>query len=276
LSGSAITYQHADFQNMARAIDWFPDSHPAAPDVVIRRTGAGAAACGYCHLPDGRGRPENARLQGLPASYIIEQVKAFATGTRRAARPDYAPARYMAEAAHALSPADLAAAATYFSQFEPLSHTRVVETATIPAATAWHFVNHFDATRTEPLGQRIVEGPDDPERFELRDPETSYTAYVPIGALKRGEAIANHGTATAPACVGCHGQFLVGIAGASPTFLARQLMGFRAKTRNDPSAAPMQAVAANLTDAQIIDVAAFVGSHRSWTRAEAPRDGDEK
>ena len=252
LPGSAIAYRHADFHDMARAIDWFPDSHPAAPDVVIRRAGEVALACGYCHLPDGRGRPENARLQGLPASYIVEQVNAFAAGTRRAARPDYAPTGYMTQAAHALSPADLTAAATYFSQFEPLSHTRVVETATIQAATPWHFVYRFDATRTEPLGQRIVEGPDDPERFELRDPETAYTAYVPVGALKRGAVIAS-GTAGAPACASCHGQSLVGIAGASPTFLARQLMGFRAKTRNDPGAAPMQAVAANLTDAQIID-----------------------
>jgi cytochrome c553 len=246
LPGSPVVFHHADFQGMARAIDWFPDAH----------------------LPDGRGRPENARLQGLPADYIVEQVKAFASGARRAASPDYAPAHYMTLVAHAVSPADLEAAAHYFSRFEPVSQTRVVEAATIPAATAWRYVYRFDPSRREALGRRIVEGPVDPERFELRDPKTPYIAYVPLGAVARGRATAERGASGGPACVSCHGPPFAGIAGASPTVLARQLMGFRDKTRNDPGAAPMQAVAARLTDAQIIDVAAFVGSRRPWTRAE--------
>ena len=255
---------------MARAIDWFPDGHPAAPNVVLRAGGEGAYPCGYCHLPDGRGRPENARLQGLPAEYIVEQVKAFASGARRAASPDFAPTRYMAGVAHAVSPADLTAAAAYFSQFEPLSHTQIVEAATIPAAAAWHFVYRFDRSRHEALGERIIEGPVDGQRFELRDPETPYIAYVPVGAMGRGQAIAEQGAAGGPACVSCHGPALAGIAGASPTYLARQLMGFRDKSRNDPGAAPMQSVAGRLTDAQIIDVAAFVGSRHPWRRADVP------
>jgi cytochrome c553 len=218
-------------------------------------------------LPDGRGRPENARLQGLPADYIVEQVKAFANGTRRAAVP-YMPTTYMAEVAHAIQPADLDAAAAYFSQFEPQSHTQIVETATIPATSAWHFVYRFDRLKHELLGQRIVEGPVDEKRFELRDPEARTIAYVPEGAVARGRVIAEHGASGGPACVSCHGQALIGIAGASPTFLARQLMNFRSKARNDPSAAPMQAVAGPLTDAQIIDAAAFVASRSPWTRAE--------
>jgi cytochrome c553 len=274
LSGAKGVFHQADFDSMARAIDWFPDAHPPAPDVVLRAHGEGGYPCGYCHLADGRGRPENARLQGLPADYIVAQVKAFASGARRAAAPGYAPSRYMAGVAHAISPADLNAAAAYFSQFEPQSHTQIVQTATIPAATAWHFVYRFDGARHEPLGQRIVEGPIDRARAELRDPETAYIAYVPEGAIGRGQAIAdrgaNRGAADGPACVSCHGKALAGIAGASPTYLARQLMGFRDKTRNDPGAAPMQAVAGRLTDAQIIDVAAFVASRRPWRRADVP------
>jgi len=91
---------------------------------------------------------------------------------------------------------------------------------------------------------------------------------VPKGAIARGRALAEHGATGVPACITCHGAALFGIAGASPSFLARQLMNFRAKARNDPGAAPMQAVAAGLTDAQIIDAAAYVGSHKPWTRAE--------
>ncbi len=233
----------------------------------MRAQGKGGYACGYCHLPDGRGRPENARLQGLPAAYIVEQVEAFASGARRSAVA-FMPTSYMAEAAHAAQPADLRAAAAYFSQFEPRSQTQIIEAATIPAAAAWHFVYRFDRAQREVLGLRIVEGPVDGARFELRDPETRYIAYVPEGAIARGRSIAENGAPGGPACMSCHGQALVGIAGASPSFLARQLMNFRSKARNDPDAAPMQAVAAHLTDAQIIDAAAFAGSRRPWTRAE--------
>jgi cytochrome c553 len=270
LPGSPVVFTQADLDGMGRAIDWFPAAHPPAPEVVMRARGEGGFPCGYCHLPDGRGRPENARLQGLPADYIVDQVKAFASGARRAASPDYGPTRYMASVAHAVSPADLAAAAAYFSRFEPQSHTQIVEAATIPAAAAWHFVYRFDTARHEALGQRIVEGPVDRKRFELRDPGTPYIAYVPEGAIGRGQAIAERGASGGPACVSCHGPGLAGIAGASPTYLARQLMGFRDKARSDPDAAPMQAVAARLTDAQIIDVAAFVGSRRPWRRSDVP------
>jgi cytochrome c553 len=266
LPGSPVILHKADFDG-TQAVDWFPNAHPRAPEVVLHAKGKSGYPCGYCHLPDGRGRPENARLQGLPADYIVEQVEAFASGARRAAVP-YMPTSMMAEVAHAIEPADLKLAAAYFSQFGPQSHTQVVEAATIPAAAAWRFVYRFDRLKHEVLGQRIIEGPVDAERHELRDPETRYIAYVPEGAVARGRRIAEHGASGGPACVSCHGQALVGIAGASPTFLARQLMDFRCKARNDPSAAPMQAVAGPLTDAQIIDAAAYVSSRNPWTRAE--------
>ena len=266
LPGSAVILHQSNFDG-AQAVDWFPNTHPPAPEVVLTAKGNSGYPCGYCHLPDGRGRPENARLQGLPADYIVEQVRAFANGTRRAAVP-YMPTSYMAEVAHAIAPADLEAAAAYFSTFEPQAHTQVVEAVTIPAAGAWHFVYRFDRLKHEALGPRIIEGPVDGERFELRDPEARYIAYVPEGAVARGQIIADHGASGGPACVSCHGQALIGIAGASPTFLARQLMAFRSKARNDPGAAPMQAVAGQLTDAQIIDAAAYVGSRSPWTRAE--------
>jgi cytochrome c553 len=266
LPGSPVIFHRSDFDG-SRAVDWFPGAHPPAPEVVLHATGEDGYPCGYCHLPDGRGRPENARLRGLPADYIIEQVEAFANGTRRAAVP-YMPTTYMAKVAHAIQPADIKAAAAYFSQFEPQSHTQIVETVTIPVASAWHFVYRFDQAQHEALGQRIIEGPVDGERFELRDPETPYIAYVPEGAIARGRVIAEQGAGGGPACVSCHGQSLLGIAGASPSYLARQLMDFRSKARNDPGAAPMQAVAGQLTDSQIIDAAAYVGSRNPWTRAE--------
>ncbi len=46
---------------------------------------------------------------------------------------------------------------------------------------------------TAPLGLSIVEMPTDVERFEHRDPHTSYVAYVPKGGLERGRILAGTG-----------------------------------------------------------------------------------
>lgn len=264
LPGSPISVSEAALHDLTHATDWFPSEHPPAPRVVLAAKGG---ACGYCHLVTGAGRSENAQLRGLPVEYIEEQVHAFASGARRPAQPS-PPADYMAAVARAVSPADLHAAAVYFSRLEPVQHARVIETATIPRATAEGFLYRFDATAREMLGQRIIEGSVDSARHRLRDPHERTIAYVPVGALARGAALANRGTASFPACATCHTAHFVGIGGESPSYIARQLAGFRARTRNDPGAAPMQTVAAKLRDDQILDLAAYLGSRPAWTRAQ--------
>ncbi len=271
VAGSAVHYSAGALDDMANAPDWFAQRHPGAPTIVLHGS-AKVAACGYCHLPDGSGRIENADLRGLPVSYIEAQVHAFASGSRRSADPTFAPTRYMAQLARAVRPADLRAAARYFAALDPVSRTSVIEAAEIPRAVPWHYFYRFAPSQREPLGLRIIEGPDDPMAYDLHDPRVRATAWVPRGAIARGRAIATQGigqgAGAIPACTGCHGADLVGIAGASPTYIARQLAGFRSRARNDPDAAPMQAVAAKLTDGQIVDLAAFVGSHRPWTQAQ--------
>ncbi len=34
-------------------------------------------ACGFCHLPNGQGRPENASVAGQPAEYIVQQMRDY-------------------------------------------------------------------------------------------------------------------------------------------------------------------------------------------------------
>src|SRR5262249_17744 len=41
--------------------DWHPDGHPALPNIV-QHGRQGVVACGYCHLPNGQGRPENSSV----------------------------------------------------------------------------------------------------------------------------------------------------------------------------------------------------------------------
>ena len=264
LPGASNSFTQAEISDRTHAPDWLPNEHPPAPRAVLAGT---AGACGYCHLVNGAGRSENAQIRGLPVEYIEEQVHAFASGARRSAGPAY-PTQYMVAAARAVSPADLHAAAVYFASLEPVRHAQVREAATIPRASAEGFLYRFDTTAREPLGKRIIEGATDAERHRLHDPHEQTIAYVPVGSLARGAAFANHGTAGFPACTSCHTAHYIGIGGSSPTYIARQLAGFRAGTRNDPGAAPMQAVAAKLTNDQILDLSAYIGSRPAWTRAE--------
>jgi len=48
------------------------------------------------------------------------------------------------------------------------------------------YVLKLDGGETEPIGDRIIEVPDDVERTEsLRDPRSGFTAYVPAGEQSR-------------------------------------------------------------------------------------------
>lgn len=264
LPGARKSFTQAQISDRTHATDWFPGEHPRAPRAVL--VGAGGA-CGYCHLVTGAGRSENAQLRGLPVEYIEEQVRAFASGARRSAGPAY-PTEYMAIVARAVSPADLHAAAVYYASLEPVRHAQVREAVMIPRASAEGYLYRFDPHAREPLGNRIIEGSTDPERHRLRDPHEQTIAYVPVGAIARGSVLAHRGTTRFAACVSCHTSHFVGIGGESPTYIARQLAGFRARTRNDPGAAPMQAEAARLTDDEIRDLAAYLGSRPPWTRAQ--------
>ena len=81
------------------------------------------------------------------------------------------------------------AAAAYFSTLQPRKRIKVVESETAPktfiAAFLWAAT---EGSEREALGQRIVEIPDDLERFESRDPRSTFTAYVPVGSLAKGGA----------------------------------------------------------------------------------------
>jgi cytochrome c553 len=220
-------------------------------------------ACGYCHLPNGQGRPENAALAGLPAAYIEAQVAAFRTGARRPEDSHYRPTNLMIQVAGAVSDAELRQASAYFARRPFVPRSRVVEAQTIPAvAPEMGLYARKPGRGREALGSRLVEIPDDARRFEWRDDQVTFTAYVPLGAVARGRTLAGR-----LACAGCHGAALDGgpaatappIAGRPPTYLLRQLHALRAGVRADPAAAPMRAVAARLGDGEMVDLAAYVG-----------------
>ena len=248
--------------------DWHPHGHPPMPDVVAHGRGPNLAACAYCHLPNGEGRPENATLAGLPESYIIAQLADFRSSARRSVMPGYAPGNAMHAVAMYATEEDVAAAARYFSALPSARRVRVIEAARVPRMGEAAFVYaRVPGAGTEAIGSRILEGPPDFERHELRDDAMMYVAYVPPGSIKRGRAIATSGTNGIPtACVTCHGAALLGsaiippLAGRYPTYIVRQLLSFKTGARSTAASQPMQAVVAQMSTADMIAIAAYAAS----------------
>jgi len=226
-----------------------------------------AYACGYCHLPNGLGRPENSSVAGLPKAYIIEQLKDFKDGSRRGSEPRMGSVHDMIVVAKAVTADETEQAAEYFSQLKLTKWIRVVEAATVPKTRIVGGMLVAEAEGTEPIGSRIIEVSEDYEQTELRNPKSGFIAYVPKGSLKTGEALVKTGgNGKTIACTACHGANLQGvgdipgIAGRSPSQMARQLIDFRDGARNGPLAALMKLPVSKLTDDDIVAITAYLAS----------------
>jgi cytochrome c553 len=269
IPGSMKSYTDTQINRSTSTIDWFPDTHPAAPAPVISGRDGAYRACGLCHLIDGRGKPDTADLQGLPVAYFLQQLSDMKEDKRHASVM-HASLADMIPVAKALDEAEAKLAAEYFHSIPPNQSSRIVETDTVPVTHPGpHNVQLVDASGAkEPVGNRIIEVPEDVNRTMLRDNTSGFIAYVPTGSVKRGELLANTGDAgkTLP-CTTCHGAGLKGVgdmfpplAGRSPTATARQLYDFKSGTRDGRYSAIMKPVVARLTDQDIIDLTAYIGS----------------
>jgi cytochrome c553 len=168
-----------------------------------------------------------------------------------------------------MTPEEIKAAAEYFGAMKWTPWVKVVETSTVPKT-----VSHggiwvpLDGSQQEPIGVRIIETPENVERTEvLRDPRSSFIAYAPIGSIKKGEALATTGgNGRTVACGVCHGADLrgigpvPGIAGRSPSYLARQMYDMQAGARRGEWADLMKPVVAKLTEEDLVSISAYVAS----------------
>ena len=264
--GSSETFTVAQALNGFQVADWFPRTHPPMPRAVRNGEDPAWRACGFCHLPDGQGRPENATLSGLSAEYIRAQVRAMAAKTRLTANPS-SPTGSMQQIASAVPDSDLVTAARYFSKLHLTRRNHVVETARAPRTRVAGILYVRDGSGTEPIAGRLIEVPDDFARHELHDPTITYTAYVPPGSLARGRRLAATGPGgPTTACAACHGPQLRGtglvpaIAGRSPSYLLRQLLNFKSGARQNLAGAPMLLVVEKLSVSDMVGLAAHVGS----------------
>jgi cytochrome c553 len=267
--GSKVHFTEAGVNDRFNVPDWFPGDHPPLPEVVARGKPPKVFACGYCHLPNGQGRPENAPLAGQPGQYIIEQVTEMKEGRRKTSSPTMGSIKSMYQIAAAVRPEDLKVAADYFSRLKYKKWIKVVETDTVPKTRlSVGMYLPLEGNEKEPLGQRIIETPEQPDATEmLRDPRSGFIAYVPFGSIKKGEALVTQGGAgKTVACAVCHGADLKGlgpvpgIAGRSPSYLVRQLYDMQQNTRKGEWTELMKPVVSRLTEEDMLNIAAYTSS----------------
>jgi cytochrome c553 len=268
--GSTVGLTPSQMHNRSLGVpDWFPNNHPPVPEVVSHGRPPYVQACAYCHLPNGQGRPENACLAGLPEGYILQQIADFKDGLRKSGAP-FMGSYSMVPIGDHISDADAEASAKYFSSFKFKPWIRVVETDTVPVThPVGHMLSPVEGGGTEPIGNRIIEVPENPKLVELRDDESGFIAYVPKGSVKRGEwLVMTGGDGKTIRCTICHGNDLMGIGnvpfivGRSPDQMVRQLIDIQAGTRQSPYSLLMRQPVQNLSLKDIVDITAYLASLR--------------
>lgn len=269
LPGSALSFTLSQIRDGYGPADWYPGDHPSMPEIVARGKNPEVRACGLCHYPNGKGRTENAGIAGLSYEYILQQMAEFRNGERKSADPRKPNTQFMIDFAKAMTDDEMRTAARYFSSMKWTPWIKVIETETVPKMRIQNgmFIR-LEGDTTEPIGQRIIESPvNSAATTELRDPRSGFIAYVPVGSIKKGEALVMKGGAgKTTQCTICHAADLQGLgpvpplAGRSPTYLVRQLYDIQSGTRSGVWTSLMKPVVANLTTDDMVAIAAYLSS----------------
>jgi cytochrome c553 len=266
--GSKMAFTQSQVHDFFNVPDWHPSAHPKLPEIVAHGRRPDVYACGYCHLSNGEGRPENSSLAGLSAAYIVQQLADFKSGARKSSDPDLKPVSNMIAVAAKASDSEIQIAAEYFAALKPKLWIRVVEAKFVPKThvAGWMLVVSTPH-EMESIGDRIIETPENLERTELRDDSSAFIAYVPPGSLKRGRSLVTTGAnGKTIICATCHGPNLKGlkdvpsIAGRSPSYIVRQLYDMQSGARAGANIPKMKPVVANLSLYDIIAIAAYTSS----------------
>jgi cytochrome c553 len=202
---------------------------------------------------------------------MLRQMEDFKNGTRKdpMMHEPSARAARMNIIAAGLPEEDMRSAVTWFANLKPAVWYKVEETQTVPKS----WVNGgrmrlpLPGGGTEPLGNRIITMPQDAARVESRDPHSGFIAYVPPGSIKKGEALATTGgSGKTISCAVCHGEGLKGLgdvprlAGIHPIYIVRQLFNFQVGANTSTASALMKRVVVNLSEDDMINLAAYAAS----------------
>jgi cytochrome c553 len=264
VAGSTLQVPEAALDSNVNPPDWFPETHPPMPSIVAHGRAPAIMACAKCHLPNGAGHPESADLAALPVAYFKEQLAYFRSGARHGLLDNV-----MHQIALALTESEADAAARYYAGLHDPVWNKIVETDTVPLTEV-----KYSALRLavpgggqEALGHRIISLPLDEEAVRDHAQKSGFVSYVPVGSIARGKTIVETGdNGRSIACATCHGEQLLGlngtphIAGRSPIYVFRQLNDLKTGRRGGDAAAAMIAVVANLSQDDMIDIAAYLAT----------------
>lgn len=263
LEGSKVSYTQAEIDNKFSAPDWFPEQHAPMPEIVQFGKKPKIWACASCHLASGQGHPESSTLAGLSANYMTTQLKAFASGERI----DYSG--HMNRMAALMTEDEMKEVSTWFASLSPQQFITVKEVSTVAATYVDETrMRQIDTSTTslESINNRIIEVPVDKDIVHKRAPLSEFISYVPEGSIERGKNLVQTGGGKTIPCMSCHGADLSGsqigsaIAGNFGIYTVRQLHGFKSNSRNGGQSAMMKPVVANLSDSDIVDIAAYLSS----------------
>src|SRR5262245_19122806 len=277
LPGSRLSFTRAQIANRYGPADWYPEDHPAMPDIVARGKECGRPqvyACSLCHYPNGKGRPENANITGLSYEYFVQQMIDFRNGARKTSDPRKANTGLMTAFAKSLTDEEIKVTAQYFTSIRATPWIKVVESQTVPKTKpqGGMFLTLEGAEAgTEPIGDRIIETPEKTHDTEfLRNPRSGFIAYAPPGSLQKGEALVVNGVTSkggkVTACTICHGTDLRGmgpvptLAGRSPSYIARQLYDMQHGNRSGAWTPLMAPVLAEMGPDDLLTAAAYLAS----------------
>jgi cytochrome c553 len=266
--GSSLGFTFAQIYDVYNVPDWHPEDHPSMPSVVAHGKTPSVIGCGYCHLPNGLGKPEDASLAGLSVNYIVQQMQDFKSGARRSYDPARAAPIFMTAVANTTSRADAIVAALYFASLKLMPRIRVEEVDMAPKTELAPAGMYFAAKSgdVEPIRDRVIELPEDEQLTLRQDSRSGYVAYVPRGSIEEGRSLLTDHGRHPVSCGACHGTDLNGhgdippIAGRSPSYIFRQLYDFRAGTRAGPLAVQMTPVVNSLTDREMLSITVYLAS----------------
>lgn len=265
IPGTGRTLTRGALRGQKEIPDWYPEDRHGVMPAIVKTGREGVRACGLCHLADGTGRPENAPINGLHVAYFIQQMEDFKNGLRGSADPRKTNTTNMIRFAKAATDEEVREAAEYFAAQPYPKRITVIESATAPRVRlqgGMHMtVPAAEGGGMEPIGDRIVEVPDDNLRAESRDTRLTWTAYVPVGTLERGRRLA-----ATYQCSVCHGAQLEGLgpapplAGRSPSYTMRQLFDMKKGTRRGPWSELMTPTVGEMSVDDMMAVSAFAAS----------------
>jgi cytochrome c553 len=265
LPGTDKTMTRVALRGQKEIVDWHPEDRRGQAPPVVKNGREGVRACGFCHLADGTGRPENAPVNGLHPTYFIQQMDDMKNGLRRSADPRKANTNTMIGFAKAATAEEVRAAAEYFAAQPYPKRIKVIESRTAPKVRlqgGMHMaIPAAEGGGMESIGDEIVEVPDDNLRAEARDTRMAWTAYVPVGTLNKGKQLsAKH------QCSVCHGANLEGLgpvpplAGRSPSYTMRQLFDMKNGARRGPWSELMKPIVSGMSVQDMMALSAYAAS----------------